>query len=185
MAALRPFAFVVWTIGLVVMTSTACRYGPEVRGPFWNRYVDADRGQPVEGVVFLAVWHTVTPNLVSGGPENFYEAREAVSGADGRVEIPALTGPIWRIGLSVRFYEFVPGYGYASESAQVTSPNTRPYTETTVTLLRPLETRQERCKNAHRGSLIPSLIGVAPHTKMERYMAAVARERDELDCGSL
>lgn len=157
--------------------------GPDVRGPFRNQYVDADTGKPIEGVVFLAVWHSVTPNFVSGGSEPFYEAREAVSGPDGRVEIPGLAAPIFRFGLGVRFYEFAPG-GHAAERVQITPPDGRLYGNPTVTFMRqPKETREERCKRLDY--LMPSPSVPNNTATIPQYLGAVNRERSDLKCREL
>ena len=182
MDALRRSLSVIALVAAVALSS-ACRDG-NVRGPFRNRYLDAETRQPISGVVFLAVWHTIRPNLVSGPSEPFYEAREVVSGADGRVEIPRLTGPVFRFGLDVRFYDFAPG-GYVNERAQVTPPDAETYVNPTVTFMKKLKTHEARCEAMRRPSLIPSAVGAAPIEKMRVYMTALNRESDQLNCGSL
>ncbi|MBI4264337.1 MAG: hypothetical protein HY657_08170 [Acidobacteria bacterium] len=165
-------------VALAVLCTSCTR--PEQRGPFRNQYIDVETGQPIEGVVFLVVWESVTPTPTGDGGRSFYEAREAVSGPDGRVEIPALTGPIVRISLDVRFHEFAPGYGYASRGTQVTPPDGRPYIDRTVTFMRRLKTREERCAAVDR-PLIPAV----PGDVMPRFTTAVHVERDMLKCGLL
>lgn len=181
MSSFKRVAFVASAAGFAVLALAACHYGPDVRGPFQNQYIDAESGRPIEGAVFLVVWHSVTPNFVSGGSEQFVDAREAVSGPDGRVEIPVLGGVIWRIGLGRRFYEFVPGYGHARDTVQVTPTDGRPYIDATTTFMRRLRTRQERCEEAHR----PLLPSSARQDQMPRYTSAVSAERDSLKCGPM
>lgn len=162
MAILRIVA-----LAVAVAMSSGCA-GQDVRGPFRTQFVDAETGKPIEGVVFLAVWHSVTPNFVSGGPEQFYDAREVVSGPDGHAEIPALTGPIWRIGVGVRFHEFASG-GYVAERV-----------EPTMTFMR-RTTLEERCKR------LPFASGMVPAeavAKSPRYADAVSRKRSEIRCGA-
>ncbi|MBI4886902.1 MAG: hypothetical protein HY824_07410, partial [Acidobacteria bacterium] len=133
------------TIGALTVTAvlvSGCG-GQDVRGPFRNHYVDAETGKPVEGVVFLAVWYTVTPNPVSGGSEHVYGAREAVSGPDGNVEIPGLAWWAWRPTLDVRMREFAAG-GYGAGRLQVSPTTGQPYIDETTTFMT-LKTREERC----------------------------------------
>lgn len=161
MAVLKTVA-----LATAVVLLSGCA-GRDVRGPFRNQYVDAETGKPIEGVVFLAVWTSSIPNPASGGSEQFYEAREAVSGPDGRVEIPALAGPIWRIGVGVRFYELASD-GYGGGRVQVTPPGTQRYIDPTVTLMRRALTREERC--GRLSFLMPSIPGNVE--KISRYFAA-------------
>ncbi len=163
----RKTATVVAIVG-ALMLSTGCG-GRNVRGPFRTQFLDSETKQPIPGVVFLAVWHTAVPNPVSGPSEPFYEAREVVSGPDGRVDVPRLSGPVFKLGLDVRFYNFAPG-GFATERVQVTPAGGRRYVDTTITLLRRLERREERLKN------IPSLPSV-PDEKMPRFIAILDQER--------
>jgi hypothetical protein len=167
-------------IAAALALSASCA-GRDVRGPFRNQYVDAETGKPIEGVVFVAVWYSVTLNLVDGGGETFYEAREVVSGPDGRVEIPALTGPILRLTLNVRFHEFE-GDGYGGGRVQVTPTDGQRYIDPTVTFIQQLKkTREERCKR-----LELSMPSVPNNTaKIPRYLEAVQRVRAELRCGDL
>jgi hypothetical protein len=147
-AVLRVLALIATVLG-----ATACT-GRDVRGPFRTQFVDAKTGKPIEGVVFLAVWHSITPNLVGDGGEEFYEAREVVSGPDGRVEAPALVGPIWRLALDVRFHEIARD-GYATSLVQVTPAEGRRYIDPTITRMRQLRTREERCSRL--SFLMPSV----------------------------
>ena len=163
---------------LVFATLAAGCAGRDVRGPFRNQYIDAETGKPIEGVVFLAVWESVTPTLTGDGGRAFYEAREAVSDVDGRVEIPGLVGPILRPTLNVRFHAFAAGWDYAPNATRTTPSNGKPYIAPTVTAMSRLRTREEQCRSANR-PLIPS----APDEKMPRYTSAVHRQRDELKCG--
>jgi len=60
----------------VVVALTAAALGgsctrAEERGPFRNQYIDAETGQPIEGVVFLVVWESVTPTITGDGGRAF------------------------------------------------------------------------------------------------------------------
>jgi hypothetical protein len=155
--------------------------GPDVRGPFRNQYIDAETGKPIEGVVFLAVWESVTPTLTGDGGRRFYEAQEAVSDVDGRVELPGLVGPILRPMLNVRFHAFAAGHDYATDSPRITPSNGRPYVDPTVTLLRAVTSANERCTAVHRPSAVPS---IPADEEAPTYMAALIREMELLRCGS-
>lgn len=163
MAVLRIVA-----LAAVVALSFGCA-GRDVRGPFNNQYVDAETGKPIEGVVFLVVWNSLTPNLVDGGGQKFYEAREAVSGPDGRVEIPALR--IWRPGVELEFHEFARDYDI--QRVQITPPDGSSYVDPTVTSLRLLRTREEQCAVAARARL-PS----APDAEMPLFSGIVHQQRE-------
>jgi hypothetical protein len=162
-------------LALITAAVTGACAGPEVRGPFRNQYIDADTGKPIEGVVFLAVWYSTNVNPVDGGGESFYEAREAVSGPDGRVEIPALAGPIWRPFLSVRFHELA-GDGYFSDEVRATPSGDRAYAGQTTSFMRQ-KTRKERCE--HLRFAMPS---VRENTlTIPRYLDLLQRERARCD----
>lgn len=177
MAALRPFAFVVWTIGLVVMTSTACRYGPEVRGPFRGQVVDAETGKPIEGAVVVVAW-THLMNWFEGGRREV-DAHEAVTDVEGRWEIPARAIPPWEggvAGVGTRFYWFAPGYEPVEH--RVTPAAGRPFRDATITAMRRLATRDERCRSSTLvAPSVPDNIARIP-----RYLAAQRRERQVLKC---
>lgn len=167
----------VWSVIAVTALVAGC-VDRDVRGPFRNQYVDAETGKPIEGVVFLAVWSTATVNPVDGGGESFYEAREAASGPDGRVEIPALGGAIWSPTLDVRFHEFAPG-GYVGERVEVTPSDSSAYIAQTVTFMRRLQTPEQRCQ---RLPLAAGMISAVAAQSSRRYMEALANERSVVGC---
>jgi hypothetical protein len=55
-------------------------------GPYRGRIVDADTGEPIEGVVVLGTWYTEFPTL-AGGVQKYYDAREAVTDERGEFVI--------------------------------------------------------------------------------------------------
>ena len=179
MDASRGKASAIVTIVVAVALCSGCG-GRNVRGPFATQYLDSETKRPISGVVFLAVWHTIKPNPVSGPSEPFYEAREVVSGPDGRVEIPRLTGPVFKLGLDVRFYEFAPG-GYATERVQVMPALGQRYVDPTVTFMK-LTTRDERCKRLPYAGATVSLDAA---DRSPRFMEAITRERSQLNCQDL
>jgi hypothetical protein len=72
-------------LSLAVLLSSGCG-DLERRGPFRGQFLDAETGQPIEGVVFLAVWFSVTANFVSGGSEALLRVRTR------RIRHPARAG---------------------------------------------------------------------------------------------
>jgi hypothetical protein len=78
-------AVLVW--GVVVHTAWASYHdGP---GPWTAQIVDAETGQPLEGVIIVAFWVKLTPGPIHYG-QQFYSATEVVSDPRGQVRVPAL-----------------------------------------------------------------------------------------------
>ena len=62
--------------------------GPaEAAGPWRGQVVDAETGQPLEGVVVLAVWDKLSPGVMHPRRE-YHDVDEVVTDADGRFVIP-------------------------------------------------------------------------------------------------
>jgi hypothetical protein len=171
----------VWAVLLAVLAS-GCRYGPDVRGPFQGEIVDADTGQPIEGAVVVVAW-THTSNFFQDGRHEV-DAREAVTDAQGRWEIPERPMPPWEGGIASalrRFYVFAPGHEVVDRRG--TPSNQYQYQrETTVTTMRRLTTREARCKFVF--GLEIALPSTTVGEKTPRYFAAIEREREFLKCDS-
>jgi hypothetical protein len=168
----------VWAVLLAVLAS-GCRYGPDVRGPFQGEIVDADTGQPIEGAVVVVAW-THLMNYFEGGDREV-DAREAVTNAQGRWEIPARPMPPWEGGIAGtlrRFYVFAPGYEVIDRRGTPSDQYQR-QRETTVTTMRRLTTREARCKVAYAASVLPR---VQSHQNLQRYVVTLERERSALKC---
>lgn len=58
-------------------------------GPWRGRIADAETGEPIEGVVVLAVFYKLSPGVVHK-ERAYYAASEAVTDGEGRFVIPAL-----------------------------------------------------------------------------------------------
>ena len=86
----------VMALGAVGLSATAP--ASERWGSFRGQVVDVETGQPIAGAVALAIWWEVVPSLVHG-TQKFYDAREALTGPDGRFEIPRLSVPPWQLGV--------------------------------------------------------------------------------------
>ncbi len=110
-------------------------------GPFRGQLVDVETGQPIAGAAVLVIWWKGILNPVQGA-EKFYDAREAVSDAQGRFEVPRRRPPFFRLGiLPPQLTYFAPGYKPVAEV--VTPPDGQPFVAPTVVQMRRLKTRQE------------------------------------------
>ncbi len=138
-------------------------------GPFRGQVVDVETGQPIAGAAVLVIWWKGILNPVQGA-EKFYDAREAVSDAEGRFEVPRLRPPFFRLGiLPPRLTYFAPGYKPVAEV--VTPPDGELFVAPTVVQMQRLKTREER-RNAN-WHLPP---GGVPHEKMPNLLRALNRE---------
>jgi len=161
---------------VVLMLSTGCRFGAEQWGPFRGRMVDAETGAPIAGAHFMVSWERDNPNPVHW-TQSFYDAQEAVTGADGRFEIPPHTRFFPLLVREPRFGAFAPGYVAESEAAL--SPGGRLYVDETVLRMRRLQTRKEQCARLPGGPSIDA------SQKVTLFYRAVQAYRSELSCSSL
>jgi hypothetical protein len=101
-----------FTIVLMLSSFGRCGTG-EAAGPWQGQVVDAGTGQPLEGVVVLAVWFKMTRGP-AGPSGRFYDAEEVVTGPDGRFTIASRStftlNPFTYIN-DPEFTIFKPGYG--------------------------------------------------------------------------
>lgn len=74
---------------ILFLLLAGCCYPVRYDGPYKGRVIDADTGQPIEGVVVLGVWYkvAVTP---AGGVSSYYDAAETVTDKSGNFEIRGL-----------------------------------------------------------------------------------------------
>ena len=185
-----------WVTGLVVIVLAAfvlwsLQPSPPT-GPWRAQIVDADDGQPLEGVIVLALWDKRS----FGWPHadrNFHDIDEVVSDANGRVLIPARTiagrHPFERI-IGPIVTMFKPGYGQwkfqgtppgfsedAVAAKQRSDQNWRRFREDSVVIvLARVKTREERLQML--GQVMPSL--EVPTTRFPRLRAAYSEERVRL-----
>lgn len=82
-------------------------------GPWKGQVVDAETGQPLEGVVVLAYWIKYTGGWGGWGGGDFYDAEEVVTGLDGWFVIqPRSTWTmLWWKKIQEYFVMFKPRYG--------------------------------------------------------------------------
>jgi hypothetical protein len=72
---------------IVIMISLGCASAIRYDGPYEGRVIDADTGEPIEGVVVLGKWSKeyITPG---GAVHEYYDARETVTDKNGDFSIP-------------------------------------------------------------------------------------------------
>lgn len=143
----------------------------EMWGPFRGQIMDVETGQPIAGAAVLAIWWERVDTPVQTN-RKFYEAREAVTDADGRFEIPRLSPPFF----AFRFFPtqviyFAPGY--EAHTKVVTPPDGQPFVAPTIVQMRRLKTLEElRQKSRARPDI--------PEEKMVEFIWAVNIERKML-----
>ena len=161
-------------------------------GPWKGQIVDAETGQPLEGVVVLFYWLKDSGTLAtSHGGTEFYDAEEVVTGPDGRFVIPArriFTLAFWKIFIR-RIVIFKPGYGqWAFQGLR--DPQNLPYSQYearrdeaekelegdgVVVTLPQLKTREERLQFVNSGGAHVSAF--VPPERSRRLDATVDTER--------
>lgn len=141
-------------------------------GPFRGQIVDVETGQPIAGAVVLVVWWEAVPTPVQTN-QKFYDAREAVTDANGRFEVPRRSPPFFSFRIfDPKISYFAPGYEPIAEV--VTPPEGQPFVAPTVVQMRPLKTREELL-NKSRG--YPTSI---PENKIPEFLKAINVERRTL-----
>jgi hypothetical protein len=68
--------------------ATAC-YPIRYDGPYKGRVIDAETGNPIEGVVVLGVWYKEIATA-AGGVGSYYDAKETVTDRNGEFEIKGM-----------------------------------------------------------------------------------------------
>jgi hypothetical protein len=68
---------------LLVFISGCCMYPVRYDGPYRGKVVDAETGDPIEGVVVLGVWYYLIFGSMGGPFQEFYDARETVTDKNG------------------------------------------------------------------------------------------------------
>jgi len=164
------------TIGILLGGATGAVAG-EKWGPFTGQIVDVETSQGIAGAVVLAIWSKVIPNL-AGGNFEFFDAREVVSGADGRFVLPRREPPFFTMNIPApTFKVFAPGYG---EVRWVVTPETgEPLVDPTVVEMRRLRTRAERLRN-YEHAAVSTLV---PEEAYPMYLDALLQERKSLGFG--
>lgn len=108
----------VFSIILLLLALQGCAAFPSIRifaydGTHSGRVVDADTGEPVEGVVVLGVWKSEWAT-VAGGTSDYHDARETVTDKDGNFSIPGQGVLLFSNVGPMRSNIFKAGYKYLS-----------------------------------------------------------------------
>ena len=101
---------------LLLIVALAVLFGPRAAGaagPWKAQVVDAETGQPLEGVVVLMYWITYTGTWAGWAGGEFYDAEEVVTGQDGRFVVPSrwvfTLNPFKKVFRQMVIFK--PGYG--------------------------------------------------------------------------
>jgi hypothetical protein len=95
---------------LLLVALTAC--SPiRIDGPYKGRVIDAETGQPIQGVVVLGVWYTSAAGP-GGGSHTYHDAAETVTDKDGNFEIKGLGLKIMTTVKPINVVIFKAGYEY-------------------------------------------------------------------------
>lgn len=103
-----------WVLAGALFWGVCTVSGAEAAGPWKGQIVDAETGQPLEGVVVLAMWykrHTSPGGWAGGG---YYASEEVVTGVEGRFVIQERATWTFNPFSSIKGPEimiFKPGYG--------------------------------------------------------------------------
>ena len=163
---LRRLAVGLVVVGLLVTIGGWLR-AQDQWGPFRGQVVDAETGAPIANANVMVSWgfRRFGELLVRN-----FDARETVTDAQGRFELPRL----WRLW-TLSVMEPGIGYfapGYVATARAVTPSDGVPYVDPTVVKMRPLKTRDERCRHP----------GIPLHDKAPLFKAAVVAYILSLDC---
>ena len=158
-----------------VMLLSGCRGGPEQWGPFRGQVVDAETGMPIAGAHVMVTWIREPPSLHFS--QWFYDAQEAATDRAGRFEIPRQTRFATAFVIEPGISVFMPGY--LMQAPDVTPATGRAYVEPTIVKMRPLKTREERCKLRPGGPWIDA------SPKVPRFKAAIQQYNVSLKCWEL
>jgi hypothetical protein len=146
-------------------------------GPFRGRIVDVETGQPIRGAAVLVIWWEEVYTPVQTNTK-FYEAREAVTDADGRFEVPRLTPPFFTFRIREPQVTYFAA-GYVAEAEVVTPPDGQPFVAPTIVQMRRLKTPGER-----RKYILGRLPGGVPHERMPEFIRALNEELSALGLGT-
>jgi hypothetical protein len=160
---------------LLVVLMGGCRRGPEQWGPFRGQVIDAETGMSIAGANVMVSWERDKPNPVHW-TQSFYDAQETVTDMKGQFEIPRETRFLTVFVSQPRVSVFAPGF--VAESEEVTPAGGRLYVDATILKMRPLKTREQRCK--YRPGE-PS----ASRAEVPKFMDAVQQYNTGLRCWEL
>jgi hypothetical protein len=158
-------------------------------GPWRGQVVDAENGQPIEGVVVVAVWERLSPGVVHQA-RAFHDVDEVVTDAEGRFVLPerelsppnpfvTIDGPqltMFKGGYGLWQFRGAPpvrGSGGVSARLRYSKEAMAEFGRTgAIFELLVLRTREERLKGL---PMSPSAL--APHSRFPKFNEAVSQER--------
>lgn len=73
----------------ILLFQTACLYAVRYDATYKGKIVDAETGEPIEGVVVLGEWDREYPTP-AGAVHKFYDTKETVTDKNGDFEIPGV-----------------------------------------------------------------------------------------------
>jgi hypothetical protein len=94
---------------------SGCTYAIRVDGPYEGRIVDADTGEPIEGVVVLATWSREYPNA-GGASHEYHDAEETVTDENGEYIISGKGVKVLSNVIPPYLLIFKAGYSYLGGS---------------------------------------------------------------------
>jgi len=151
-------------------------------GPFEGRVVDAESGDGIAGAAVIVFWKKPVPEL-AGGHDEFYDARWAVSDADGRFVVPRRDPPFITWGLSGAFlscvapgylpYEFTPYYNPRTTSARLREG------QITVRMRRIPLTREQR--RARLDDFAANNLSSIPNARFQMLTEQVNQQRAKMN----
>ena len=80
--------FIMIFFGILILLP-GCVYAARIDGPYEGKVIDADTGEPVEGVVILGVWYS-SQFSPAGATRNYHDAMETVTDKKGKFSIPGV-----------------------------------------------------------------------------------------------
>lgn len=166
-------------LGLAVLALGARPAG--AAGPWRGQVVDAETGQPLEGVIVVAIWDKLSPGVIHPR-RDFHDALEVVTDSEGRFVIPARS--LTTLNPFVNFegpetYMFKSGYGLGPIRNLPPGGNRDDVyklmeRDVAIFELRPLKTHAERLEGIRRRPIL------VPDSYLPRYLKAVGEERVRL-----
>ena len=161
---------------LVLATSSCSAASTQAKyGPYRGQLVDVETNKPIAGAAVIAIWWEAVFNPVQGKQE-FYDAKEAVTDADGRFEIGRVDVPIYKLGVQPgQVSYFAPGYIPVEEIARPATGEL--FVAPTVVLMRQLKTREELLKKRNTrpaGVPLEKMAEVTKAINVERKMLGFA-----------
>jgi len=103
-------AMLLGVIATVLLSGCYC-YAVRYDGPYEGRVIDAETGQPIEGVVVLGVWYEEYPT-VAGAMHKFHDAKETVTDKNGEFLIRGMGLELLSNVIPMDVLFFKAGYGH-------------------------------------------------------------------------